>query len=547
MPETNKFFSKFGQSDDKNKDNNKLFEKIDSQLSAASSKKGGPNDYNLEEVNILLGLSNSDKDKIKKPDRPKVMKNSQMNSDGTVTLPDNPVKPPVKPADNNSAKSPETQEKDKSAEKNTASDIKSSDMTEEEINSVSEKINKKYMQKLLLEIAGNDPYNITGNIMCIEFPDIIKALKTVLKNAGKDFSVLENADFKFFASFVDAIISESYESFFRHYGKVDFSEKFEKLEEIKFFITESLKEHYAAVVIEYNKSAKEPLNKFFAPVNPNHKIEKCIDNNILWYVYTIDRENVKSFKVDTGVGNAVVRDKSRRTLWIYNALAESPWNNKNDLPDRFNIYKNRKLPEYQSLSFLIKILYHNDADFYFSDNSSENNYEPQFKAFIRDIIDSFMHIDSAYEKNAPEIVIPDSLFNVISRYVSNVNFRKKPSFDHVTTSIFRTYIDTYDDEDFLLCLNDNDCLSDEILNLMSDVVKDTSLLPVHNAIVNCLVNHLAYMCKSSNETSADMISYMLTMLPVYDIYEMSLDTDADYAEILEKAVEKLKADTSADF
>lgn len=554
MPGVNNLFEKFNGSADNSNRANKLFETIDNQLSAPVSK-GGPNDYNLEEVNILLGLNGSEKPK--KPDRPKIMKNSQMNSDGTVTLPNTPVKPNNNASEKNSSdNSSDKQHKNNavqndkinnkvSANQNENTDKNnenSNEMTEEEIIDVSNKINKKYMQKLLLEIANHDPYNIVGSIMCVEFGDIIKSLKTVLKSSNKNISLLESTDFKFFASFVDAIFSESYEPFFRHYGKVDFSEKFKELDKVTSFLTLSLNEHYAGVVIEYNKSGKDPLNKFFAPANSNHKITKCIKDNQLWYIYTIDKSEFKTFKLDTGVTNAVVRDKFKRTLWFYNAYGEQNWTQEYTIPDTFNIYRNHKLPEYQSLSFLIKVLYRHDMDCYFNDENDEedNGYKPHYKSFIRDIIDCFLHNDSAYENNSAEISVPDSLFNVISRYVSNVNFRKKPSFDYVTTSVFRTYIDTYDDEDFLSMLNDNDCLSDEILDLMSDIIKDTSLLAVHNAVINCLVKHLSYICKSSNETTRDMISYMLDALPSYDIYEMCIDAETDYTKVLDNEIEKIK-------
>jgi hypothetical protein len=575
MPRVDKLFEKindqFSSQDNSNRAN-KLFETIDNQLSSPVST-GGPNDYNLEEVNILLGLSGSEK--TKRPERPKIMKNSQMNSDGTVTLPNNPVKPTnnvsgndkfseKNNSDNSSVNGSPTDKQQKNItgqndktnnkvtvnqaanhEKNneTAENTKNiNEMTEEEIIDVSNKINKKYMQKLLLEIANRDPYNIVGSIMCVEFGDIIKSLKTVLKNSDKDLSLIENTDFKFFASFVDAIFSESYEPFFRHYGKVDFSEKFKELEKITSFLTLSFNEHYAGVVIEYNKSGKDSLNKFFAPANSNHKITKCIKGNQLWYIYTVDKSDFKTFKLDTGVTNAVVRDKLKRTLWFYNAYGEQNWTHEYALPDTFNIYRNHKLPEYQSLSFLVKVLYHHDMDCYFNNENAEedNEYKPHYKSFIKDIIDCFLNTGSTYENTASEIIIPDSLFNIISRYVSNVNFRKKPSFDHVTTSIFRTYIDTYDDEDFLSLLSDNDCLSDEILNLMSDIIKDTSLLSVHNAIISCLVKHLSYICKSSNETTKDMISYMLEALPAYDIYEICIDAEIDYAKILDSEIEKIK-------
>ncbi len=424
---------------------------------------------------------------------------------------------------------------DKTAVKNTNMTAKETDsgMTHDELENIVKGISGSTMQSLLCSIARHDIYNIISFIGSEEFEDIIYAVKTAMKNHGESTSVLKSADFELFDEIIHAIIIDYYMPLIKKYGNIDIKTNLKDIDQLIYFLSGAFDKYYNEIENIYNREGRNELHTFI--VKSEFKSDKMIVNGVMWTLYTIDRKNFTDFVFPSGINNAVVRDKSKHILAFIDISPDDKNNAGYHLPDEFNMYHNSKSPEYQALALMLRILFRNDKAYCDSEEKGKNSYRPCYKSFIKSMINCF------YDNNSqPERKIPHSLYNIIKRFLSGLETDGIPEFDSAALTVAGTLFDCISDEEFLSRLNDDDYLAEEILGILSDTIKDISLLPVYNSIIDNLVKHLAYLCEASTNTTKAIVSHTLKSVPVFADNEIRANTRFDSVSRLDRALEKIR-------
>lgn len=430
-------------------------------------------------------------------------------------------------------------EKIKSSDENTVKNVEmpekenNSEIARDELEKIVKGISGSTMKSLLCSIARHDTYNIMNFIGCEEFEDVVYAVKSAIKNHGESISLLRSADFELFDEIIHSIIIDYYMPLIKKYGNIDIKANLKDIDQIIYFLSSAFDKYYDEIEDIYNRDGRKKLHTFI--VKSEFKSDKMILNGVMWTIYTVDRNNFSGFAFPAGINNAVARDKSKHILAFIDV--DDKKNEKYHLPDEFNMYHNFKSPEYQALSLMLRILFKNDKSYSDSDENQKNLCRPCYKSFIKDIINCF-----ANNNSQSEIKIPHSLYNIIKRYLVNIEINGTPEFDSAAITVTSALFDSISNEEFLSRMNDDDCLVEEILGVLADTIKDVSLLAVYNSIIDSLIKQLAYLCEASTNTTKAIVSHTLKSVPVFAENALRVNTRFDSAERLNRAVERIKHD-----
>ena len=411
------------------------------------------------------------------------------------------------------------------------------EMSYNELDNIVKSIDGENMKKILCNIAKYDSYNFIGLISNEKFSGVVNSIKMVMRNYKEKNVMLDKADFVLCDDIIHAVIIDYYKPLIKKYGRLDLAANLNDIEQVVRFITNVLDKYYNDVVKEYNKTHDVKLNTFFARALVGRKVEKIIASNRLWYVYTVDRVHYgKPFTADKGVANYIVKSPDGCILEVLSDYLSSDSSN---LPDEFNVYLNKSSKEYISLSYLIRVLYKCSRDFYADKAETSSGFYDDdnsvgYKYFISGLIGCFANPEISYSKD-----VSKALSDIIRRYFTDIDFDSEIQIDDIAITVINAYFESLDDDEFNAGLNDDDFMLDEIMVLISEIIKNFSILSVHNQIVECLVKQLARICADSTNVTKSVISYMLKCLPVYRNGKMQVDSSRNYVDILNSEIKNL--------
>ncbi len=415
------------------------------------------------------------------------------------------------------------------------------EMSYEELENIVKNISGKNMQNLLCSIAKHDSYNFLSLISNEKFNGVVNAIKMVMRNYKEKNVMLDKADFALCDDIIHAVIIDYYKPLIKKCGNIDLNANLKDIDQIVYFITNVLDKYYSDVAREYDKLHDVKLNTFFARALVGRKVDKIITSNRIWSVYTVSNSHYRKFVPDIGVENYIIKNSEGCILKVSSDYISTSSN----LPDEFNVYLNKSSKEYISLSYLIRVLYkcRSELNNTKPENSSgfyDENNNIGYKYFISDIIGCFANYNSSHENKSYNKDISKALASIIGRYFTDIDLDSEIQLDDIAITVINAYFESLDDDEFSDSLNDNNFMLNEIMTLVSEIIKDFSMLSVHNEIVSCLIKQLAYICAGSTNVTKSVISYMLKCIPLYDGEKMQVDLNRNYNDILEREIAALK-------
>lgn len=415
------------------------------------------------------------------------------------------------------------------------------EMSYDELDSIVKGISGKNMKNLLCSIAKHDSYNFIGLISNDKFNGVVNAIKMVMRNYKEKNILLDKADFTLCDDIIHAVVIDYYKPLIKKYGNIDLNANLKDIDQIVYFITNVLDKYYSDVAREYDKLHDVKLNTFFARAVVGRKVDKIITSNRIWSVYTVSNSHYSKFIPDIGVENYIIKNFEGCILRVSSNYISTSSN----LPDEFNVYLNKSSKEYIALSYLIRVLYkcRNELNNAKSESSSgfyDDGDSIGYKYFISGIIGCFANYNNNHENVSYNKDISKALASIIGRYFTDIDLDSEIQLDDIAVTVINAYFESFDDDEFLSSLNDNDFMLDEIMTLVSEIIKDSSMLTVHNEIVSCLIKQLAHICAGSTNVTKGVISYMLRCIPFYDGEKMQVDLNSSYNDILENEIASLK-------